>query len=214
MKYLALVLLVATLLTACSGNEQEDLEKAAEEARQKMNDAIGDDPAQAIGDAIKKVGDALSDGEQSIPVGELKALLPDELIGLKRTSHDAERIGVGIKVTKANAEYGEGDKRLSLMITDLGGAAGLAGMGRELFATEVDREDENGFERTTEYKGHRSFQRMQTSGDQSISEIMVFVEDRFTVQLDGQNIPFKQMNKAIDQIEVDTLGKLAAEGTQ
>ncbi|MBT8422168.1 MAG: hypothetical protein KJP03_03525, partial [Gammaproteobacteria bacterium] len=199
MKYFLLVLMSAAVLAACSKKDEgvtDAAEKMTQDARQKVDDVMGDNPPQSIEEAIQRVGDALSDGEQSVSVGELKALLPDELIGLKRTSHEAERVGFGIKVSKANATYGDEDERLSLMITDLGGAGGLATMGRELFETEVDREDENGFERTTTYKGHKSFQRMQSSGKQSIAEIMVFVDDRFTVQLDGQNVSFKQMTKA------------------
>lgn len=208
---MVLVLMLATCLAACS-KKDHDMQAAAEKTAQNVNDAMKDDTPQSIEDAIKRVGDALSDGEQSVAVAELKAMLPEELIGLKRTSHEAERMGFGIKVSKANAEYGGGDRRLSLMITDLGGAAGLAGMGRELFATEIDNANEHGFEKTTRYKGHRSFQRMQSSGDQSIGEIMVFVDDRFTVQLDGQNIAFKQLSKAIDQIDIDALSKIAADG--
>lgn len=213
MKNLVLVLMLATLVGACAKKDQ-DLEAAAEkmaqEARQKVDDAMGDDPPQNIEDALKRVGDALADGDQSVAASDLKGLLPEKLGSLKRVSYNAERAGLGIKVSKANAEYGEDEKRLSLMITDLGGASGLAKMGRAMFETEIDREDENGFEKTTTYKGHKSFQRLQRSGDQSIGEMMVFVDDRFTVQLDGQNVPYKDMIKAMDQIDLAALTALAA----
>ena len=213
MKNLVLILMLATLLGACAKKDQ-DLEAAAEkmaqEARQKVDDAMGDDTPQNIEDALKRVGDALADGDQSVAAADLKGLLPEKLGNLKRVSYNAERAGFGIKVSKANAEYGDGEKRLSLMITDLGGASGLAKMGRAMFETEIDREDENGFEKTTTYKGHKSFQRLQRSGDQSIGEMMVFVDDRFTVQLDGQNVAYKDMIKAMDQVDLKALMAFAA----
>lgn len=217
MKYILVVIALATVLGACSKSDQdlnEAAEKMAQDAREKVDKALGDDPPQTLEDAMNRFSDALSEGEQAVSVADLKTLLPEELAGLKRTSHEAERVGFGIKVSKANATYGEEDQRLSLMITDLGGAGGLATMGRELFETEVDSEDANGFEKTTTYKGHKSFQRMQTSGEQSIGEIMVFVEDRFTVQLDGQNVSFKKMTKAMNQIDIDALIALSTAAKQ
>jgi len=199
--------MLAAALVACS--KKDDLDdaaaKMAQDARDKVDGLVADDPPQNIEDALKRVGDALSNGDQSVSAADLKSLLPEELVGLKRTSFDAERAGIGIKVSKARAEYGEDDTRMSLMITDLGAVSGLAKMGIELFETEVDKEDENGFEKTTTYKGHKSFQRMQRSGDQSISEIMVFVDDRFTVHLDAQNMPFEKLVEGMGQVDLDAL---------
>ncbi len=192
-------------LVACSKGTDDAAAKVADEARNKVEDMMADNPPKDVEDALKRVGEALSDGKQAVPAAQLKTLLPEELAGLRRTGYEAERTGFGVKVSKARAEYGEGDKRMSLMITDLGAVSGLAKMGMELFETEIDTENENGFERTTTYKGHKSFQRLHRSGDQSIAAIMVFVSDRFTVQLDGQNIPFDEMKESIDSVDLESL---------
>ncbi|MBT8131258.1 MAG: hypothetical protein KJO35_03240 [Gammaproteobacteria bacterium] len=211
MIHIAIVVLGLFLTTACS--KTDDLEKAAEkmaeQGRDKVEKMMPDEPPQDLEEALRQVGDALAEGDKSVAVAELKELLPEELAGLRRVSHNAERAGFGIKVSKANAAYGDAEQRLSLMITDLGGASALAKMGRELFETEIDRQDENGFEKTTTFGRHKSFQRMQRSGDQSIAEIMVFVDERFTVQLDGQNIEFDQMLEAIGDVDLDQLAALA-----
>ena len=211
MRNKVIILFLVVALTGCSkkDNLDEAAEKMAQDAREKVEQILPEEPPQNLEEALKKVGDALADGEQSVSAGELKELLPEELGDLKRVSHEAERAGFGIKVSKASASYGDGDQRMNLMITDLGGVSGLAKMGRELFETEVDKEDENGFERTTTYKGHDSFQRMQRSGDQSIGEIMIFVDDRFTVHLDAQNVPFEQMIEAADQVDLAALARIS-----
>ncbi|MDH3647084.1 MAG: hypothetical protein OER80_09945 [Gammaproteobacteria bacterium] len=216
MRNIAIILLLTLAVAGCSkkDNLDEAAERMAQDAREKVDKIIPDDPPQNLEDALKKVGDALADGDQSVSAADLKELLPEEMIGLKRTSHSAERAGFGIKVSKANASYGDGEERMNLMITDLGGASGLAKMGRELFETEVDREDENGFERTTTYKGHKSFQRLQKSGDQSIGEIMIFVDDRFTIQLDAQNVSFEQMLQGAGEIDLDALSEMAVAAKQ
>lgn len=208
----------ATLIIGLIGcgdrDAAEELAAASDNAREKVAEALPQDPPRNIGEAIERVGAAIADGEQSIPASELKTLLPDELAGLERVSYEAERAGIGVKVSKARAEYGEAERRLSLMITDLGAVSGLARMGMELFESEVDREDESGFERTTTYEGHRSYQRLTRFDEQSLGEIMVFVDDRFTVQLDGQNVEWQQMMEALDEIDFDRLQSLRRASSQ
>ena len=83
-------------------------------------------------------------------------------------------------------------------------------MTRNMFETEIDREDQNGFERTTQYKGYQSYQRVIRGADnQSLSEVMIFVNDRFTVQMDGQNIDWDEMLTALDEIDLVALEALA-----
>lgn len=202
------LLIVATgcALAACSDRDATDeLASAGSQARDKVAEALPEDPPQNFGEAIERVGKAIKDGEQSVPAAQLKALLPEKMAGLERVGYEAERAGLGVKVSKASAEYGRGDRRVSLLITDLGAVSGLARMGMELFESEVDREDERGFERTTEYKGHRSYQRLTRHEGQSLAEIMVFVDDRFTVQLDGQNVDFDELLESLDGIDIDRL---------
>ena len=206
-------LIPALLLAACSGDPEDparELAEAADKARDTVEQALPEDPPANFGEAIERVGQAITDGEQSVAAADLKALIPESLIGLERVSHEAQRSGgMGITVSKAQAQYGDSDTALSLLITDLGAASGLAAMSRNMFQNEIDREDESGFERTTEYQGHQSYQRMMRVGDQSLAEVMVFVNDRFTVQLDGQNIEWDDMMKALEKIDLQALASMA-----
>lgn len=206
------VVLLATILAAIAAcgdrdasGEPEDTgaQAPAQPAKTVSANSPGTRPAPDTARAAPS--DA---GPAAVPADRLKALLPERFDGLARVSHDGERAGLGLKMSKARAEYGDQDRRASVMITDLGGVAGLAQMGMELFETEVDNADENGFERTTQYKGHRSYQRMMKRGDHSIGEIMVFVDDRFTVQIDAQNVGWEQMMAALDDIDLEGLQAL------
>lgn len=212
MKTRILIPVAALMLGACSGDPDDSARKlaeAAEKAQEKVQRALPEDPPANIGEAIERVGEAIANGEKSVAAADLKALLPEQMLGLKRVSHEAQRAGVGITVSKAQAMYGDADTQLSLLITDLGAASGLATMSRNMFQNEIDREDETGFERTTEYQGHQSYQRLMRVNDQSLAEIMVFVNDRFTVQLDGQNIEWDDMMTALGQIDISALAALS-----
>ncbi len=209
---LLLTISAALMLTACSGNDDaaSKLAEAAEKTREKLEQNVPDDVPAQIGGAIDKLGDALSSGEKSVPAEQLKALLPEKLAGLERVSYEAQRAGVGITVSKAQAQYGDADNQINLLITDLGAASGLASMTRNMFQNEIDKEDQNGFERTTTYKGYQSYQRVIRGGEnQSLSEIMVFVNDRFTVQMDGQNMKWDDMMTALDAVDIQALESLA-----
>ena len=210
---LVLMISAALLLAACSGKEDDaasNLSDAAEKTRDALQENIPDDVPGQLGDAIDKIGNALSNGDKSVPAESLKALLPEELAGLERVSYEAQRAGVGITVSKAQAQYGDADNQISLLITDLGAASGLVTMTRNMFQNEIDKEDQSGFERTTEYKGYQSYQRVIRGGDnESLSEVMIFVNDRFTVQMDGQNMDWDDMLAALDKIDFAALEGLA-----
>lgn len=209
---LVLIFSAAIVLAACSGKDDaaSKLAEAAEKTREKLEQNVPDDVPAQLGNAIDRIGNALSEGEKSVPADSLKALLPEKLAGLERVSYEAQRAGVGITVSKAQAQYGDADNQISLLITDLGAASGLATMTRNMFQNEIDKEDQNGFERTTQYKGYQSYQRVIRGGDnQSLSEVMIFVNDRFTVQMDGQNMKWDDMMTALDAVDIQALESLA-----
>lgn len=204
-----LVAMSLAALAACSDRDAaQEVADAAEQARAKVEQAMPQKTSQDDAESSGRAGPALPEGDKSVAAAELKALLPEEFAGLQRVSQEAERAGAGVRVSKARAEYGAGDQRASVMITDLGGFSSLAQMGMQLFDTEVDNVDDKGFERTTRYKGHPSYQRMMKIEDNSIAEIMVFVDDRFTVQIDAQNLDWETMLKAVDEVDLQRLQSL------
>lgn len=168
------------------------------------------DEPQSVQEAMNEVRDALQGDGKTVEVvdfRELKALLPDELAGMKRTSHTGEKAGMfGMNLSTAKAEYEEGGQRLDVSIVDVAGVSmALAGMA-SWASMEVDRETDNGYERTTMIEGYKAFEKYDKSSKNG--EVSVIVENRFILTVDGDNIEEKTLAKAIDQLNIKKLARL------
>ena len=139
---------------------------------------------------------------------ELKALLPAELPGMKRTSVNAERTGaVGMAVALAEAEYGDdAGAHVFISIKDLSGTGALGGMMQMGWANmEIDRETETGFERTTKVAGHPAMEKYDS--ETKDGEVQVFVAKKFHLEITGRGVPLETLKAAVQGID---LAKLAA----
>jgi hypothetical protein len=176
--------------------------KDAMAAFSKMLQSFGDDsnnPLAALG-AQKPVG-----------AGELKAMLPADADGLRRTNARGEKTGAfGANVVQATGEYGDGEgPRVEINITDLaamGPFGALAGFG--WMQTEVDSEGDHGYERTTEQSGFKTLEKY-TNASRS-GTITVVVGNRFIVEVEGRNIDPTKLQacaRAIDFSALDNLAK-------
>lgn len=103
-----LVLAIGTL-SSCGGNDTSSAEAERSESSSTSESTSSDDPAatleEAMSDAMKQLG---GDGEtkEVVDFRKLKALLPESIAGIDRTSHTGEKVGaMGFKMSTAQAEY-------------------------------------------------------------------------------------------------------------
>jgi hypothetical protein len=109
-----------------------DMAKRMEEAGKRMEEAQKSGDPAAAGKAMGEVMGAMT-GASGPPIAsaDLKTMLPESVGDLKRTGIEASSgQAMGISGSTAKATYAEGDRQLTLSITDSGGLAGLATMGR------------------------------------------------------------------------------------
>ncbi|HFE64505.1 MAG TPA: hypothetical protein ENK14_08860 [Caldithrix sp.] len=224
MKRIAWAVLAVVLIFAmgCSKSEKEaKLEKAAkqmeqaskqmEEASKQMSKGLSEG-AENLGEAMKNMGKALGADSKVEPVNfrELKKLLPDELPGMKRVNASGEKTAsFGIKVATAEATYrGDDGSRITIKITDMGNMSGYAAMAAYAWTmAEIDRESDNGYERTTEYAGHKAFEEYNSRSKSG--EIQVLVAKRFIVEVEGSEVKMDDVKNAVKKIQLDKLEKLA-----
>jgi hypothetical protein len=165
---------------------------------------------------MKKLEDMMSGGEKVEVVNfrKLKALLPEELDDLKRTNSSGEKTNAfGINVSKTEGEYTSEDKKQKITITimDMGSMKGLAGMTAFAWSwAEIDKESDDGFERTFEYKGHKSYEKYNTKYQDG--EVQVLVAKRFMVEIKGNDTPMEKIHQALDEIKIGDLESLKDEG--
>ncbi|MGB5848973.1 MAG: hypothetical protein WBH40_10830 [Ignavibacteriaceae bacterium] len=225
MKKLALFIsiLLFIFFTGCDKSGKDD---ANQETSPDVTNNNGSDDEQAdknkngdnddFTENMKKLEDMMSGGEEVEVVNfrKLKELLPEELDEMKRTGSSGEKTNAfGINVSKAEGEYKSEDNKQKIKITilDMGSMKGLAGMTAFAWSwAEIDKESDDGFERTFEYKGHKAYEKYNTNYQDG--EVQVLVAKRFMVEIKGSDTPMEKMHSALDEVNIGDLESMKDEG--
>lgn len=201
-------------------NGDVTLDTSKMEAAAKRMEALGKqmEAAQAKGDgaaAGKALGEMMgamsgaTGGGKPLPAADLKALLPETLGDLKRNSVEAQSGGaMGINSSSAKARYGDGDKSISLDITDMGSLAGMAGLAGWAQMT-LDKETDGRIERVFK-QGDRTV-REEYRKDGSHAELTVLLPNGVIVEARGDQVGIEQLRGAVGSVD---LNKLAAAARQ
>lgn len=178
---------------------------------------LSDESMDKLENGLEKLADAFKNMEvnvetdaKAVDFRKLKKELPSSIGWMKRTSFEGERAGIlGIKTSVANATYESGTKEIKISIADIGGfKAALRGLAiwSEL---EVDKENDYGYERTTEIEGHKAFEKYDSRKEEG--EIALIIQDRIVVTVKGENIEEDDLRKALKKIDLDDLEDLTDE---
>ena len=199
---------IFTFLYLGCGGSSNDGDTTGQAATEETGGAASE--PKNIEEAMNEVQKALQgDGEKKevVDFRALKELLPEKVAGMERTAHSGEKAGaMGFNMSTASAEYRDGDKELELAIVDFAAVA-TAMMGITAWASvEIDREDENGYERTTTVEGYKAFEKY--SNKNKSGELSLLVADRFIITLKGRNMDEKSFKSAIDELNLKQLAKM------
>jgi hypothetical protein len=137
----------------------------------------------------------------------LKGLLPESIGDLPRKSAVGEKSGVmGFGMSRAEGSYrGKGDARIDLKLTDAGSMGGV--LGAAAFANlEIDKETEDGYERTTTFAGRKALEKYDSKSKHG--EIKVFVGSRYIVEIDSHDVAPELLKKAAASIDMAKLEAL------
>jgi hypothetical protein len=212
--WLIAVFACAALFWQC-GQNPTSTEDAEEEPTTSTTTTTNEDqeppsnPQDAMQEAMNQLQN-LQNGEtvEVVNFRDLKALLPETLIGLDRTSHTGEKAGaMGFSVSQAEASYGTGDKTLDVAIID-GGGIGMAQMGLAAWAmAEIDREDDNGWAKTTTIAGHKAYQEHNNNGTGQVS---ILVAGRGVINVDYEGVSEGEIEKVVKTLDISGLERLFA----
>lgn len=199
-KLLVLALISFTFFLYNCGDNKSD--KPQDESANKTE-------LENYADKMKEVSENFTEGKKVNPVDfrELKALLPEAVGNLKRTNIEGEKVAaMGMNISNANADYSDDENASSidLKITDLGSVSGLSGMAAYgWYMVDIDKEDDNGYEKTITYKGNKGYEKYDNEG--KYGELSILVAKRFIVEANGNSVSMDQMKAAVDLID---FGKL------
>ena len=145
---------------------------------------------------------------------KLKELMPAELNGLKRTEHNGEKNAFGtVSVSTAKAEYrknkdqdDEKEPSISIEVVDYGGIEMAKGLAMAWTMAEIDKESDEGYEKTVKVKGHPGMETWHKEGKNG--NVQVLVGNRYILTVDTTNIPSEQVLKIVESFPLDKLAAL------
>lgn len=183
--------------------------KKMEAATAKMEKG-GPESAQGLGDMLAALSQ-MAGGEANVePIAaeHMRALLPTDLPGMKRTSATAEKNeNAGIAVSSAKASYQDDkDKRITLKIDDFGTMSGLAAFANRL-AGPAEKITDTGYEKTTTIAGRRVQEKFDNKS-KGWGKLEMMVADRFMVEAEGFGIDIDTLKTALGNVDLAKLESL------
>ncbi len=194
-------LIPALLLTGCGGKKEE--EKKDEESVSAMG-AVG---------AMKEMAAQAEEMQKNGPVETvnfraLKELLPADADGLARKEATGEKNGAaGFTISTATGKYANDDnsETIELSLVDGGGSAMMMGLAAWSMI-DVDKETENGYEKTGKIGDNKSYEKYDNSSKDG--EIALLVSKRFIVTAKGRGVSMDKIKAALGDVDLDKLSAL------
>lgn len=189
-----------------------DMAKRMEEASKRMESAQKSGDSTAAGKAMGDILGAVTGAGNAAPIAaaDLKAMLPESIGDMKRTSIEAQGgEAMGIAGSGAKASYAAGDRRAELSITDTGGLAGLATMAGWANMT-MDKETDGKVEKV--YKDGARTVHEEYRKDGSHGEMAVILANGVVVAAEGTRVDMatlKGMVKGVDLAKIEATKRVA-----
>lgn len=138
---------------------------------------------------------------------ELKAVMPETMMGLKRTS-----LSVGdnsmLQFSSAEAEYSDGaEKKIEIKVMDGAGETGSAmiSMMQMGFSTNSEKTTENSFEKMGEFNGVKASIKERKSENRTDSEIQYLLKDRYLISIEGDGYTTEELKAVMATINSSSL---------
>jgi hypothetical protein len=194
----------------------QEFGKAMDESNKKMEAAQKSGDANAAASAaMDTLGTLLGGGKKVDPldIDQIKAFLPANLAGYAREGNgSAEKSGLAsLMVSKAEAEYSNGSKRVRIEISDPGGASGLVGLAS--WATlQTSKEDDNGSERTSKVNGRMVHEKASKNG--GTDEFDIVLGDRFVVSGSSRDVKLNELKTIVGALDLSKLESMKDVGVK
>ena len=200
MRKLSVLLLAVSFVFACNNKKAGETTIVSDDG--KTNTTIDVNPDGTVGqmDEMTKKTEELKK-LTPLTLDQLKALLPDELMGMKRSNFNANS-SLGFAV--ADATYkAEEDKELKLTIWDCAGEAG-AGFYTLTYWSQFNMQSENddGYTKSISFNGGKAIESYRKGQNQH--SLMYTSGDRLLVSLEGENVGLDAVKQAAQSLSLNT----------
>ena len=146
-------------------------------------------------------------GVAAVDPEKLKALLPASVAGLPRTEFSSNSMGAGgAGASSAEAVYEKDASRITVTVTDLAAAQGIAAMA-SAFNVNSSKETATGYERVSNVNGRMTTEEWDRQGKSG--KFGVVVANRFSVEAVGTVNSIDDLKGAVAAVGPDRLEGLA-----
>ncbi len=211
-----MLLFLMCSLASCGGCGEKNEESSDDTSSVTSNnngDASSDNEADSepanLQEAMDQMQKTIKDSglQQTEPINfrELQKMTPEKLDGMERTSKKGETAGaMGMKISTAEAKYKDDDGNIiEIKIIDTGGfAMGLMGMAAWSMAT-IDKEDENGYERTSTLDGFKCFEKCRTRNNSC--ELSAIAVNRFVVSASCRECGMDKLKRTVRKMGLNDM---------
>ena len=186
---------VICLFAACNNNKKT-VEEKSEDGKEKVSADLKQ--TQQVTEEMKKTADELQ-GLPPLSPDELKALLPESVMGTKRTSFEATSVsGTGY----ATAEYNLNDStEIKVNIWDCGGPAGAGFYSMQYLAMfNFQPEKEHEYTKTIDFKGEKAIEHCNDESNRC--SLTYFGGKRFMVTIEGRNVHPDGLKQTANELKI------------
>jgi len=150
--------------------------------------------------------------QKTVSFKKLQEFLPKvDLSGFSRLKPGGETSSaMGMSTSEARVTYEKSDDvSIEVTISDIAGVP-MAQMGLSMMGmTEFENETEDGYEKSVKVQGFPGTEKVDNSEDGKSCEIMLFVGNRFSIELQGRGTSDASLlHKLLDDMKLGDLSKL------
>jgi len=148
---------------------------------------------------------------EAVDFRKLKELVPAELSGMKRSSCNGERNKVGeMSISQVTASFkkddNDGSPKVELTVIDYSNLEMAKGMAAAWTTIEIDKDSDDGFEKTVKVKGNPGFFTWRKDGKRG--EVQLMVGQRYIMTVQTDNIASDDVIKTVEALPLDKLAAL------
>jgi hypothetical protein len=194
---------IAIVFASCSGSSSKDesvKDETSTEKESTESEKSSGDVTSSMNETEKRIEDL-----KKLPLitnDQMKALFPQEVMGMKRTEFSVNSM---TGFATGTAEYQKDDTtEYRVMLYDCAGEAGSAFYGMKyLTGWNMEREDDNGYEKTVSFMGSKA---LESHNKNSRTHTLNFVTaDRFWVTLEGRNTGLDNLKSFAQALDLEKL---------
>ena len=202
MKRLSSLFLGAVMLLAACGNnksKESNSTTTSQTSTENSNGTTNTNPTTNT-DGSNDMAKMMEEMKKmpALSTDQIKAMLPESLMGMKRTSFSANSM-MGYGVGEARYKSDDG-KQLHLSIFDCSGVAGAAYYSMMYWGMNMEREDENGYEKTTTFNGAKAIEKYQKGSEQYT--LTFPASNRLLVTVEGEQTGLDMVKQAAGSLNL------------